>query len=317
SATLNITDNDTATVSIATTRDGNESGPVSGLFTVSLTQASATDTVISYTVGGTAVSGADFTPLSGSLTIPKNQLSATITVPVIDDALVEGTETVSVTLTAITSGAPQIALGAANSATLNIADNDTSTLSITTTRDGNESGPVSGLFTVSLTQASATDTVISYSVGGTASSGADFTALSGSVTIPANQLSATITVAVLDDALVERSEERRVGKKAISRGEPQNAQGAANSATLSIADNDTSTVSIATTRDGNETGPVSGLFSVLLTRVGATDTVISYSVGGTASSGADFTPLSGSVTIPANQLSATITVAVLDDALVE
>src|SRR5439155_12365030 len=119
-----ITDNDTATVSIGTTRNGNESGPINGLFTVSVTQASATDTVISYAVGGTASNGADFTPLSGSVTIPANQLSATIAVPVLDDNLVEPTETVSVTLSAISSGDPQIAIGAANSATLSIADND-------------------------------------------------------------------------------------------------------------------------------------------------------------------------------------------------
>src|SRR5207247_184515 len=239
SATLNIADNDTSTLSIATTRDGNESGPINGLFTVSLTQASATDTVISYTVSGTAVSGDDFSPLSGSLTIPKNQLSATITVPVLDDTLVEGTETVSVTLSAISSGDPQIALGAANSATLSLADNDTSTLSIATTRDGNESGPVSGLFTVSLTQASATDTVLSYTVGGTAVSGSDFSPLSGSLTIPAQQLSATITVAVLDDTLVEGTETVSVTLSAITSGDPQIALGAANAATLSLADNDT------------------------------------------------------------------------------
>src|SRR5207249_1109330 len=152
------------------------------------TQASATDTVISYTVGGTAVSGADFSPLSGSLTIPANQLSATIPVAVLDDTLVEATETVSVTLTAISSGDPQIALGGPNSATLSIADNDTSALSIARTRDGNESRPVSTRLTAALTQASATDTLLSYSVGGTASSGSDFTPLSGSLTIPANQL---------------------------------------------------------------------------------------------------------------------------------
>src|SRR5439155_1532747 len=138
------------------------------LFTVSLTQASATDTVISYTVGGTAVSGADFTPLSGSLTIPANQLSATITVLVLDDNLVEATEPVSVTLSAITSGDPRIAIGPANSATLSIADNYTATVSISTSRLGLHGGLLSGLFTVSLTQASATDTVISYILGGTA-----------------------------------------------------------------------------------------------------------------------------------------------------
>src|SRR5207245_1229054 len=131
---------------------------------VSLTQASATDTVISYSVSGTASSGPDFSPLSGSLTIAANQLSATITVAVLDDTLVEGTETVSVTLSAISSGDPQIALGAVNAATLSIADNDAVTVSIATTRDGalslHDALPIS----VSLTQASATDTVISYSV---------------------------------------------------------------------------------------------------------------------------------------------------------
>src|SRR2546422_131419 len=89
------------TLSIATTRDGKKSGPVSGLLTVSLTKACEKDTVLSYTVGSQTVSGAVFSPLRGSLTIPGNQLSATITFPVLDDTLVEGTETVSVTLSAI------------------------------------------------------------------------------------------------------------------------------------------------------------------------------------------------------------------------
>src|SRR5207247_409844 len=136
------------------------------------------------------------------------------------------TETVSVTLTAIPSGDPQIVLGAANAATLSIADNDAATVSIATTRDGDESGPINGLFTVSLTQASVTDTVISYSVGGTAVSGADFSPLSGSVTIPANQLSATITVAVLDDTVVEPTETVSVTLSAIISSAPQIVLGA-------------------------------------------------------------------------------------------
>src|SRR5439155_781127 len=149
-------------------------------------------------------------------------------VPVLDDNVVEPTETVSVTLSAITNGDSQIALGAANSATLNIADNDMAALSIATTRAGNESGPINGLFTVSLTQASATDTVISYTVSGTAVSGSDFTPLSGSLTIPANHLSATIPVPVLDDTLVEPTETVSVTLSAISSGDPQIALGAAN-----------------------------------------------------------------------------------------
>src|SRR5205807_535801 len=120
SATLTITDNDTATVSIATTTNGNESGPLNGVFTVTQSKASSTNTVVSFTVGGTATSGSDFTALSGSVTILAGNTSATITVPVINDNLVEATETVSVTLTSITSGDPQIVLGIPNSASVDI-----------------------------------------------------------------------------------------------------------------------------------------------------------------------------------------------------
>ena len=40
----------TPTVSIAGTTDGNEAGPVNGVFTVTQTAESSTDTVVSYTV---------------------------------------------------------------------------------------------------------------------------------------------------------------------------------------------------------------------------------------------------------------------------
>ena len=103
-ATVTITDNDTATVSIAKTTDGNEAGPVSGVFTVTQTAASSTDTILSYSVGGTATSGSDYTALPSAVTIPAGATSAPITVAVNDDSLVEPNETVIVTLTGITAG---------------------------------------------------------------------------------------------------------------------------------------------------------------------------------------------------------------------
>src|SRR5206468_4053302 len=131
-ATLNITDNDTATVSVAATTQGNETGPVADVFTLTQTAQSSVDTVISITVGGTATSGSDFTALSGTVTILAGQTTATISVPVLDDALVEPTETVSVTLSSISSGDPDITVASSpnDSATLNIADNDTATVTI-------------------------------------------------------------------------------------------------------------------------------------------------------------------------------------------
>src|SRR5207247_1725648 len=136
-------------------------------FTVTQTAVSSSDTVISYSVGWAASSVGDYTALSGSVTIPAGATSATITVPVTDDAIVESTETVTVTLTDIASGNSGVTLDstpANRTASLNILDNDSATVSVAATTNGNEAGPVNGLFTVTQTAVSSTDTVISYSV---------------------------------------------------------------------------------------------------------------------------------------------------------
>lgn len=103
-----------------------ESGD-NGQFTVSLSTASVSDTVVSYTVGGDATAGADYLPLAGTVTIPAGATSATIDVIVVDDTLVESSETVSVTITSIESGNPGISInGGSAAATVSISDNDQS-----------------------------------------------------------------------------------------------------------------------------------------------------------------------------------------------
>ena len=119
-----------------------------------------------------------------------------------------------------------------------------------------------GQFTVSLTQASSTDTVVNYSVAGTATPATDYTALTGSVTIPAGSLSAVIDVSgIVDDAIVEANEtvvgdaDRCQQRRPADHARPD----AANlTATVTIADNDTATVSITANdaygrRDGRPT----------------------------------------------------------------
>ena len=99
---------------------------------------------------GTATNGGtDYTSLSGTVTIPANTLTATIDVTgIIDDTIVEGTETVIVTLT----GTDDVLIGVdATPATVNILDNDSATVSIAATTDANETGAANGLFTLTQT----------------------------------------------------------------------------------------------------------------------------------------------------------------------
>ena len=77
-------------------------------------------------------------------------------------------------------------------------------------------------------------------------------------------------------------------------------------------------VTIAATKVvAKEAGTETGIFTV--TRQGDTTDllVVDYTVGGTATAGADYAPLSGHVTIPAGQASTTLGVFPVDDAETE
>lgn len=85
---------------------------------------------VNYTLSGTATLNTDYTdPQSGSITIAQGNSSGTITLNVIDDAIVEGTETIILTLNSATNG-----YTASGNATINLLDNDVappSTISLT------------------------------------------------------------------------------------------------------------------------------------------------------------------------------------------
>ena len=175
-----------------------------------------------------------------------------------------------------------------------------------------EAGQDPGTFTITRAGATTAALDVQYSVGGSATSGADYAALTGAVTIAAGQSSATVTVTPVDDADFEGDEtvvadaDRQCG---VQRGRRPG------TATVTIADNDVPTVTIAATdAAASETGPDAGTFTV--TRTGATTASLNvqYSVGGTATSGADYAALTGTVTIAAGQASATVTVTPVNDA---
>jgi len=98
-----------------------------GLATVTVTRTggSSGQVTVDYTTSnGSALSASDYTAVSGTLLWASGQTtSRTFTVPVLDDNLPEGSETVHLTLSGLSGGAT---LGTPGTAVLTIADNDTS-----------------------------------------------------------------------------------------------------------------------------------------------------------------------------------------------
>ncbi|MHC1707867.1 MAG: Calx-beta domain-containing protein [Bacteroidales bacterium] len=309
-ATVTIADNDASVATITATTSAAEPS-TNGLFTVNLSNPVSVATTITYTVLGSATAGTDYTALSGSVLIPAFATSATIPVVVIDDNILEGGgETVFVTLQT-TSNA--VSIGFPSVTSINIADDDASAVSIVATTQAAEPS-TNGLFTLSLSNPVSIGTTVNFTVTGTATSGTDYTSIGAIAFFPAMSTTATIILPVLDDNIVETGGETVI----VTLTGTSNAVtvGAPSAATITIADNDASSVSIAATTQAAE--PASdGLYTLSLSNPVNIPTLVTYNVIGTATPGADYTALTGTVEIPALSTSATITVDVIDDNIVE
>jgi uncharacterized repeat protein (TIGR02543 family) len=324
SVTANFTAITKPTVSIVASDSSAGEPSNDGAFTVTRTGDITSSLRVYYsTAGSTASSGADYAALPGYVDIQSGQSSAVIYVVVIDDTIVESSETVQLTI----SSNSAYTIGSPSSATVTITDNDNApppsgntpvvTINATDASAGEPSN--NGYFIISRTGDTSSSLRVYYSTAGsTASAGADYTALPGYVDIFPGQYWAVIYVIVIDDSIVESSETVQLtisSNAAYAIGSPS-------SATVTIADNDTAQeipiVTITATNASAAEPANNGSFTVSRTGAVTTSLRVYYSTSGsTATSGTDYIALPGYVDIPAGQSSAVISVSVIDDAIVE
>ncbi|MDB5334442.1 MAG: hypothetical protein JWN70_61 [Planctomycetaceae bacterium] len=346
--TINITSVNSTKVSLAKIQDGAETGsPVQAKFRVTQSAVSAVSTTVHYSVGGTATPGIDFTTLPGTITIPAGSITADINVAVLNDNIVEGTETITLVLTSV-DGAADVAIAP----NLNVETNFVGTYSpdtwsfvsapagsVSTASAPASISLVSGntgtLSDTSYSHSITADGTLSFNWSYTTSDGANYDyplyLLNGVATIlPGYGLSGStsqsgtlqITVHAGDTfGFRMHSVDGIFGAATIVFSNfivTSSSNGASQSAVSSITDDDSATVSISKILDGGETSPpTNGKFRVTLTTASSSDTVINYSVDGTATSGVDYNGLSGQVTILAGQTIADIDVVVINDVLAE
>jgi Ca2+-binding RTX toxin-like protein len=186
--------------------------------------------------------------------------------------------------------------------------------------EGNN-GVTAMIFQLSLDRAPVSDVVINFatSTSGTATSGSDFVASSGTVTFAAGQTNATVAITINGDTAFEANETIQVNFTGAALTAPLTATG-----TINNDDADpatfvrTLTVDAPTVVEGNA-GTSNLIFTLTLDQPAAVDTLINYSTlgTGTATAGDDFNAVSGSVTILAGQTSAQVTVTVKGDTVFE
>ena len=171
------------------------------VFRVRLTRP-APVTVRWATAEGTATAS-DFTGGTGEVTFAPGAVVAEVEVPVTDDAAVEGDETFTLTL----SEPVGATLGDAHADGV-ILDDDTvvrPVLSVTDTSVPEDAGPA--VFEVRLSEAATTPVSVGWATGdGTAVAPGDYASGAGRVEFAAGQVSARVSVAVVDDGTVEPDE---------------------------------------------------------------------------------------------------------------
>jgi hypothetical protein len=212
----------------AATYNVNENEPAQhATITVNRTGGSDGQVTVDYTTSdGTATAGSDYQTASGTLTFADGVTSQTFDVPVIDDSVYEGNETVTLTLSNAGGGAT---IGSPNSATLNIVENESQpALSINnvTVNEG-QSGTTDLVFTVSLSVQSASPVTVNYATAdSTAHAPVDYQSANGMLTFPANNnTSQTITVTANGDTIIEGNETFFVNLSGATNAVISDAQG--------------------------------------------------------------------------------------------
>jgi len=173
-------------------------------FTISIDAAAAVDTTVDYaTADAGATDGADYTGQTGTATITAGSTSTTVDVPVLDDSVYEGDETLTLDLSNPVNGT------GTPTGTGTITDDDTApdaSIVDASVTEGN-SGTKNLTFTVSLTNASSSDVTVHYATSnGTATAPSDYVSDTGTLTIPAGQTSGDVQVVVKGETAFEPNE---------------------------------------------------------------------------------------------------------------
>lgn len=300
-ATLEVTE-DSSTANLIVQRTGGTDGTI---------------TVDYRVTGGTAIDGTDYTLGAGTLTFVNGVDSQVIPIVIKDNATYNVDKTVEVTLSNVIEGN----LGAANTVTLIIKDNDNpGTLQFDQEEISVDES--TGLANLKVTRTGGTNgkVTVQYKVtGGTATSGSDYTLSEGTLTFEnGDHAPQYIPISIIDDSNYEPDETVQVSLSHVTGGAIIGKQ---SSSTLTIINDDAP--KLGTLQFNPATLKVvenSGTALLTVTRTGGTDQTISisYSVtGGAATNGSDYTLTSGTLTFENGETSKTIPVVIKDDTLSE
>ena len=275
-------------------------------FEVELSATSAQRVEVDYaTADGTALAGSDYEAASGTLVFAPLERLATVTIALPDDDVEEGDESFALSLSS-----PVNATVARVTATGTISDDDRTPVLAVDGGSGSEGETIE--FEVARRGSTSRSATVDYATAdGTAEAGADYEAVTGTLTFAVGDESLTVPVRLLDDAVDEPDESFSL---TLSNG--TNANISVGAAVGTIIDTDAAPGLSVTGDEGVEGGTVE--FVVVLDRPSARSATVVYETrDGSAEVGVDYEFASGSLTFAPGDTVRTVAVSLLDDAIDE
>ncbi len=307
SADVSLQDNDAAPNFAVSNASATEGGSLS--FTV--TKSGSTANTLSVNFGsssGTALEPNDYQPVSGALNFLPAETSKTITVTTVDDTVFEATETFSVYL----SGASGGAVISSATGTGSISNNDVAPVFSVANVSVTEGGVAN--IVVTRTGASEVSSGVTFATSDGTAGAAQYAAASGTLNFVSGETSKSLFVSTTQNVFFNLAKTFNLTLSA-----PTNATLGATTALVTI-NNDDPPPSFAVVNPTARPEGQSIVFGIQL------DGTVSYeppltinyaTSSGTATSGVDFQPTSGTVTFTSPNTLTQVTVPTIQDSAVE
>ena len=321
--TFTITDDDaTPSLSINDVSTSNESNTATNM-TVTLSAAAGRDVTVDYaTSNGTATAGADYTATNGTLTISAGNTTGTIPITVLQDAVYERDETVTMTLSSASNATISDATG-----TFTVTDDEsapTVTLATSATSIDENSGSTLTL-TATLSGTTDADITVALDTSGSATEGTDYTDGSGNlddIVISAGATTGTVTFDPNDDSVYEGDETATIAINGVTGKTGVTENSTPQSATITISENESSpTVTLTSSASSIAENAGSSLTLTATLSVATTaDVTVALATSGTGTEGTDYTDGSGNIddiVISAGDLTGTVSFTPTDDSVYE
>lgn len=282
------------------------------ILTVTLSTAAPFPISVDYnTTDNQAIAGSDYTPTNGTLTFSPGQTALTIPVTILNDTNTEPTEEFFMVL----SNEVSATLGFDAVANIDIVDDDTPTIALTSNGYMVDENAGQAIISVTLSFPSPISATVAYSTSnGTALMGSDYSSTNGVLLFNAGETLQTIQIPILDNLSINA--DKTFG---INLGGPVNANlGLFSTAVITITDDDRPFVQFANASLALDENNGPAIVEVTLSKPASATVTVDYTTSdGTAIAGDDYIFDAGTLIFAPNQISQSIVISVTNDNISE